>query len=83
LRGKQTRVKDSEQIDKWWASVLKSVNSVEKAILKKDLQSKGKSVIDAIVLDDDASVVEHHDDKLKEQKWILGISSRKRIWPIL
>jgi xeroderma pigmentosum group C-complementing protein len=29
------------------------------------LQSKGNSVIDAIVLDDDASV-EHHDDKLKE-----------------
>jgi xeroderma pigmentosum group C-complementing protein len=65
LRGKQTRVKDSERIDKWWASVLKSVNSVEKAKLKKDLQSKGNSVIDAIVLDDDASV-EHHDDKLKE-----------------
>jgi xeroderma pigmentosum group C-complementing protein len=65
LRGKQTRVKDSERIDKWWASVLKSVNSVEKAKSKKDLQSKGKSVIDAIVLDDDASV-EHHDDKLKE-----------------
>eukprot|EP00980_Cylindrotheca_fusiformis_P030376 scaffold24732_cov162-Cylindrotheca_fusiformis.AAC.1 len=64
LRGKQTKVKDSERIDHWWTSVLKTVNSVGKAKVRKELRSKGKSVGDAIVLDDD-NFVESGDQKLK------------------
>lgn len=64
LRGKQTRVKDGERIDKWWTSVLKSVNAVGKTESRKEIQSKGKSANDAIILDDDNSA-EGNNDKLK------------------
>lgn len=57
LRGKQTRVKESERVDRWWSTVLKSINSGEKHkrdnLRKTLLEFKGTSTEDAIVLDED------------------------------
>jgi hypothetical protein len=61
MRGKQTKVKDSERVDKWWAATLKSVNTGRNnhRRMQELLKTKGKSVTDAIVLDeDDASALD-------------------------
>jgi xeroderma pigmentosum group C-complementing protein len=54
LRGKQKKVKESERVDKWWTETLKCVNSGERSRMEK-LSSKGKSLTDAIVLDDSSA----------------------------
>lgn len=55
LRGKQTRVKESERVDKWWANTLKSLNDGDNTSSKpsrQELISKGKNSNDAIALDE-------------------------------
>jgi hypothetical protein len=54
LRGKQTRVKESERVDKWWTSTLKSLNEVDDTNSKpsrQELISKGNNSNNAISLD--------------------------------
>jgi len=51
LRGKQTRVKEGEAVDKWFKSLLQGKKNVTDKC--KNLRDKGKSANDAIVLDDD------------------------------
>lgn len=52
LRGKQTKVKDSDRVDKWWTQTLKSVNSGGRREL---LKAKGNNVNDAILLDGEST----------------------------
>ena len=54
LRGKQTKIDESQRVDKWWSNVRKSVNAGSHS-RQKELQAKGKQASDAIVLDDDSN----------------------------
>jgi xeroderma pigmentosum group C-complementing protein len=52
LRGKQTKVKEDERVDNWWSKTLKSMNDVAGKADQASLASNGKTVSDAIVLND-------------------------------
>ena len=52
LRGKRSKVKESERVDNWWASTLDSVNHGGfHARKEKSNHLKGKNCVDAIVVD--------------------------------
>lgn len=74
LRGKQNQVKDKERVDKWLTETLKFMNSGGKS-RDETLFSKGKSLSDAIVLDD-ASV--DGDTKAKSDKDIEEVDDHEK-----
>ena len=61
IRGKQTRVKESERVDQWWIDTLKLISGGSHhstTTIRKDLRLRGKTKEDAIHLD-----IDHSDDE--------------------
>ena len=68
IRGKQTKVKESERPDKWLAETLKSINHNDYGRKRlQELRTKGTKLKDAIVLDHDDNNGQKEKEKLRSQ----------------